>query len=62
MKPVTAATRQSEPARAMALKQRRADATALTVAVSAGTVPCDGACPEPQIELFPRWIDAGKLS
>jgi hypothetical protein len=25
-----------------------------------GSMPCDGAWPDGQIELFQRWIDAGK--
>ena len=25
-----------------------------------GSMPCDGAWPDDQIELFQRWIDAGK--
>jgi hypothetical protein len=24
-----------------------------------GTMPCDGALPEEQIDLFQRWVDAG---
>jgi hypothetical protein len=24
-----------------------------------GTMPCDGAWPEEQVELFQRWVDAG---
>jgi hypothetical protein len=26
----------------------------------AGTMPCDGAWPEPQIAVFQRWVDTGK--
>jgi hypothetical protein len=25
-----------------------------------GSMPCDGAWPDDQVELFQRWIDAGK--
>ena len=25
-----------------------------------GSMPCDGAWPDEQVELFQRWIDAGK--
>ena len=25
-----------------------------------GTMPCDGAWPEEQVDLFQRWVDAGK--
>jgi hypothetical protein len=24
-----------------------------------GTMPCDGAWPEEQVDLFQRWVDAG---
>jgi hypothetical protein len=24
-----------------------------------GTMPCDGALPEEQVDLFQRWVDAG---
>ena len=26
----------------------------------AGTMPCDGAWPKEKIDIFARWIDAGK--
>jgi len=25
-----------------------------------GTMPCDGAWPQPQVELFQRWAESGK--
>ena len=36
-------------------------ADAIAGRLRSGTMPCDGAWPEPQIELFQRWIDTGKL-
>jgi hypothetical protein len=30
--------------------------------LSAGTMPCDGAWPAAQVELFQKWIDDGKLA
>jgi hypothetical protein len=28
--------------------------------LKAGTMPCDGAWPQPQVDLFKRWVDNGK--
>jgi len=28
--------------------------------LQAGTMPCDGAWPQEKIDIFARWIDAGK--
>ena len=38
----------------------RAHADAILARVRAGTMPCDGAWPAEKVELFQRWIDAGK--
>lgn len=38
-----------------------AHAAAIATRLRSGTMPCDGAWPEPQIELFERWIQTGKL-
>jgi len=37
----------------------RTNATAIHSAVAAGRMPCDGAWPAAQVELFQAWIDAG---
>jgi hypothetical protein len=37
-----------------------AHADAILARLRAGTMPCDGAWPDAQIDLFQRWIDAGK--
>jgi hypothetical protein len=37
---------------------QRADA--ILARLRAGTMPCDGPWPAPQIEAFQRWVDAGK--
>ena len=38
-----------------------AHAAAIAGQLRSGRMPCDGSWPEPQIELFQRWIDTGKL-
>jgi hypothetical protein len=38
-----------------------AHADAIAGRLRSGSMPCDGAWPEPQIGLFQRWIDTGKL-
>ena len=30
--------------------------------LTAGTMPCDGAWPEAQVELFERWVETGKAA
>jgi hypothetical protein len=35
-------------------------ADAILARLRAGTMPCDGAWPVAQIQLFQRWVDAGK--
>jgi hypothetical protein len=35
-------------------------ADAIAGALRSGRMPCDGAWPQPQIDLFERWIDTGK--
>jgi hypothetical protein len=35
------------------------NATGILSRLEQGTMPCDGAWPEEQIELFRRWVDAG---
>jgi hypothetical protein len=35
-------------------------ADAIAGAVREGSMPCDGAWPQAQVETFQRWIDAGK--
>jgi hypothetical protein len=35
-------------------------ADAILARLRAGTMPCDGAWPDAQIEAFQRWVDAGK--
>jgi hypothetical protein len=37
-----------------------AHADAIVSRLRGGTMPCDGAWPEGQVDLFQRWIDAGK--
>ena len=36
------------------------DADAILGRLRNGSMPCDGAWPDEQVELFQRWIDAGK--
>ncbi len=38
-----------------------ANADAVANALRSGKMPCDGAWPQPRIDLFQRWIDSGKL-
>jgi hypothetical protein len=35
-------------------------ADAILGQLEAGTMPCDGAWPEPQVDLFRRWTESGK--
>ncbi len=35
-------------------------ADAIVGRVRAGTMPCDGAWPDAKVDVFQRWIDAGK--
>jgi hypothetical protein len=35
-------------------------ADAIVARLKAGTMPCDGAWPQRQVELFERWIASGK--
>ena len=35
-------------------------AVAILARLRDGTMPCDGAWPEAQLDLFQRWADAGK--
>ena len=37
-----------------------ANADAIPARVRAGSMLCDGAWPEDQVDLFARWIDSGK--
>ena len=37
-------------------------ATAILDRLRAGTMPCDGAWPEAQVDLFQQWVDGGKPS
>jgi hypothetical protein len=37
-------------------------ADAILDRVQAGTMPCDGAWPEAQVDLFRRWAEGGKPS
>jgi hypothetical protein len=37
-----------------------AHADAILARLRAGTMPCDGAWPDAKVDLFQRWIDAGK--
>jgi hypothetical protein len=39
--------------------QVRANAERIYAAVSAGSMPCDGAWPQDRVALFKQWIDAG---
>lgn len=36
------------------------NANAILERLRAGSMPCDGAWPEAEIDLFARWIDEGK--
>ena len=36
------------------------NADAILGRIKTGTMPCDGAWPEAQVELFERWIASGK--
>jgi hypothetical protein len=36
------------------------NADAILARLEAGDMPCDGAWPQPQIDLFRRWIEQGK--
>jgi hypothetical protein len=36
------------------------NADSIVARLRAGTMPCDGAWPEAQVDLFARWIDDGK--
>jgi hypothetical protein len=38
-----------------------AHAEAIVKVLRGGTMPCDGPWPDPQVDLFQQWIDAGKL-
>jgi hypothetical protein len=35
-------------------------ADAILVRIKAGTMPCDGAWPSAQVDLFERWVASGK--
>ena len=35
-------------------------ADAILARLRAGTMPCDGAWPPAQVDIFQRWIDSGK--
>jgi hypothetical protein len=37
-----------------------AHADAILARLRAGTMPCDGAWPDAQVDLVQRWIDAGR--
>jgi hypothetical protein len=37
----------------------RAHATEILGRLSNGSMPCDGAWPEPQVAVFRRWTDTG---
>ena len=37
------------------------DADAILARVKDGSMPCDGSWPEPQVDLFQRWAEGGKL-
>ena len=37
-------------------------ADAILDRLRAGTMPCDGAWPEEQVEVFRRWLDSGKAA
>ena len=36
------------------------NADAILAAVRDGVMPCDGAWPSEQVELFQRWVESGK--
>ena len=36
------------------------NADAIADALRSGQMPCDGAWPDSDVEIFQRWIDAGK--
>jgi len=50
----------ARPASKVALDYVSAHADDILAQVRAGTMPCDGAWPEEQVDTFQRWIDAGK--
>lgn len=35
-------------------------ADAILARLRAGTMPCDGAWPQAQVDLFQRWVESGK--
>jgi hypothetical protein len=37
-------------------------ADAILARLRAGTMPCDGAWPQAQVDLFQRWTESGKAS
>jgi hypothetical protein len=37
-----------------------ANADAILGRIRAGTMPCDGAWPEPSVEILQRWVHGGK--
>jgi hypothetical protein len=37
-------------------------ADAILAVLREGTMPCDGAWPEAQVDLFERWVEGGKAS
>ena len=37
----------------------RSHADAILAKVSAGAMPCDGAWPQDQVDLFRRWVEEG---
>jgi hypothetical protein len=37
------------------------NASAIVAQLRSGTMPCDGAWPEAQVDLFQQWIDSGML-
>ncbi len=40
----------------------RAHATAIMTRVADGSMPCDGAWPPEQVQLFRRWVESGMAS
>ena len=38
----------------------KAHADAIVSHLRAGDMPCDGAWPGPQVDLFQQWVDSGK--
>jgi hypothetical protein len=38
----------------------RQHADAILAQLRAGTMPCDGAWPQAQVDLFQRWVDSGE--